>query len=176
MTTENETGAAEGRADPNELPTGLRADPEQLISAEYVYRRWWLTVPAGTPRERVLHPRFFSRCIGKFTSPAMYQPPDRIEVMPTDRAWYLELLVLDVGAEDVRVMVKAFGELPDERAAPPAHKPLGENVEDFEFHDLGPVDGWAVVRKHDAHVMRKGLRKAQCAAWLGDYLRTVGAR
>jgi hypothetical protein len=169
----NETKNEGDGADKEEFPTHWRAAPEQLVFAESVYRRWWLSVPAGTPQERVLDPRFLSRCVQKFSGAVLHQPPDRIEIMPTDRAWYLELLVLDVGAEEVRVMVKSHGVLPDERAAAPGRKPPGQNVEDFEFRDLGPVDGWAVVRKHDSHVMQKMLRRGQCASWLGDYLRTV---
>jgi hypothetical protein len=158
-----------------DLPTAHRLDPDRLQPAEAIRRTWWVTVPAGTPMERVMDPRYWSRCIPNFGSRVIDQPPDRIEVMPPDRSWFLELMILSVGAEEVEVMKVAGGVLPDRRAAMLTRGPLGADVTDFEFHDLGPGQGWAVVRKHDQQVMHKCRMQSGCAPWLSSYLRTVRA-
>jgi hypothetical protein len=168
MTTENEQ--AEARA---ELATDERLDPARLRPAEHVFRIWSVTVPIGTPLARVLLPEFWSRCTDKFASPAIDQPPDWIICTPPDRSWIAWLVVMSIGAEGVQVAGMAAKELPHLSAGSQRRWPLGQNVEDFEFKDLGPGEGWCVVRHHDQHVMHNCTRQSQCAPWLTGYLRTV---
>ncbi|MGH8200322.1 MAG: hypothetical protein ACREVO_08145 [Steroidobacteraceae bacterium] len=163
----------QAEAAPENLPLAHRLDPERLRPAETVRRTWWATVTAGTPPDRLLDGRYWSQCLQMFHSRAADQPPDRIECMPPDRSWFLELMVLSVGGEELEVIKVAGGMLPDRRVSLLSQGPRGTNVDDFEFHDLGPGEGWAVVRKHDKQVMHKCRLQSQCAPWLSTYLRTV---
>lgn len=156
-----------------ELPLEDRLDPARLLPAEHVFRIWSVTVPVGTPPERVLLPEFWSRCAQKFASPAVDQPPDWIVCRPPDRTWLVWLVVMSVGAEGVEVARLAAAELPHRGAHAGRRWPLGQNVEDFEFQDLGPGEGWAIVRRHDRQVMHTCRVQGQCPAWLASYLRTV---
>jgi hypothetical protein len=172
MVTENS-----GQAAPSERPEILamdqRLDPVRLQNAENVFRIWHVTVPIGTPVERVLVPEFWSRCAQKFISPAIDQPPDWIICRPPDRSWFVWLLVVSVGADGVEVARLAATELPHRRGFVGTHGPLGTNVEDFHFEDLGPGEGCQVVRTHDKHPMYKGRTRDECMRWLSSHLKTV---
>jgi hypothetical protein len=158
----------------DELPLSARADPTQLQPAEHVRRTWWHVPSATRAIDDLLDPAYWSRCTQKFSAGGADQAPDRIECMPADRRWFLELMVLEVAGDGVLVMRVAGGELPRYRL-PPKRKPLGLNPDEYHFKDMGAISKWAVVRTSDSHVMIQGLTREQCAQWLHQYLQTVGA-
>jgi hypothetical protein len=155
------------------LAVSARAHPTQLQLAEQVRRIWWFQPSVTRTMEDVMRPEYWSRCVHKFSAGGADQPPDRIECMPADRRWFLELMVLEIGAEGVVVMKIAGGELPRYHL-PTKLRPLGQNADDYEFENRGTLK-WVVVRKHDGHVMTEGqpLTRDQCAQWLEQYLKTV---
>jgi hypothetical protein len=171
MSTETEPSTDASLAE--ESPLRARADPAQLQLAEQVRRTWWFQPSAAATMEDVMRPEYWSRCVHRFSAGGADQPPDRIECMPADRRWFLELMVLEIGAEGVIVMRIAGGELPRYRLASKL-RPIGENAEDYEFKNMGTLK-WAVVRKHDGMVMTKGqpMSREECARWLAQYLQTV---
>ena len=157
-----------------ELATHLRLHPDDLVPAELIERRWYAWVPMGTPIERVMDPRYLTRCGEKLRgSHTIERPVDIITFMPTDRRWWLETFLLSIGSEEILVLKMRHGEFPDVRKAAPKQGPLGTNLEDFEIRPLGPHKGHAVVRKHDGHVAYEGRREDQCKVWLTRYLSTV---
>jgi len=158
------------------LPLSARADPAQLQLAESVRRTWWHQPSIVRTMEDLMAPAYWTQCIPKLSAGDADQPPDRIECMPADRRWFLELMVLEIGPEGVIVMKVAGGGLPRYALPSPVPGPLGSNVEDFEFHKSEEFVGkWAVVRKHDGLIMTRGapFTQGECARWLNEYLRTV---
>jgi hypothetical protein len=171
MNTEAKETVVDGEED---LSLSLRADPVQLQLAEHVRRTWWHQPSIARTMEELMVPAYWTRCVTRLSAGGSDQPPDRIECMPSDRRWFLELMVLETGPEGAIVMKVAGGELP--RYALPSRRPqLG--TDDFEFHKSEEFVGkWAVVRKSDGLVMTRGqpLSRDQCAEWLAKYLRMVG--
>lgn len=174
MSKQTEATVDESLPEADELAFANRADPTQLQLAEQVRRTWWFQPAITLTIEDVMRPEFWSRCVHKFSVGGADQPPDRIEVMPSDRRWFLELMVLEIGAEGIIVMkVAECREVPRYRL-PSKLWPLGLNVDDYQFENRGTLK-WVVVRKHDGHVMtaEKRLSKEECAQWLDEYLKTA---
>lgn len=171
------SATAEDVQQPEELATHLRLGPEDLVPAELVERRWYAWVPIDTPIERVVDPRFLTRCHRQLLGTSTIERPvDIIVVMPRDRRWWLETIVVAVGSEEIQILKMRYGELPDARSAQVKRGPPGQNLDDYEYRPAGAHKGWEVVRKDTGQVVYQGARLDQCKVWLTGHLQRVRSK
>lgn len=152
MSTETETEA------PRQL---LRyADPAELCEWTVTNRTLrHVPSPAAMP-EDVLLPSYWVRC----GNVGLLNQNDIVRCIPADSAWFVELLVREVGPEGVVMMVLRAGQF-ETVAAPPgasAHAADG----DASFYYAGPLLKWQVIGK-DGRVWKSNLKSQEDAAvWL----------
>jgi hypothetical protein len=136
----------------------------QFTDAEYNRRDVVVTPEAGTTLEEMLNPLFWSHVAKGL------KEWDRIEVRPTDRTWWAELLVRTVQPFMVRVHVLRHAEFGRRGVGTEAAEVPGG----YELRNRGR-DGWAVIRTEDKVVLKEKEPSRELAlAWLLASLRSVG--
>ena len=127
-------------------PSRLRAKQGDLHNSAHTisYTQY---VPVTVPPEAVLRPEFWGDIADHFIV------GNTITVMPFDMSWRVELLVRDVGMDQVRVELlhKNVFDKPDERDN------IGANGFHVEWKNIG--EKYAVVRDSDKAVVAKGFKK-----------------
>lgn len=135
--------------------------PARLQNAEYFRTRYAAAADAGTTREDLERPDFWSHVARTL------KRQDIIEVIPEDESYFAELLVLNTGVGFAKVKVIRFIEL--------------EAVEESEDGLVivkwrGPARKFSAVRKSDGTVLRdEFINREDAAAFARDYERTVNA-
>jgi hypothetical protein len=142
----------------------MRAVPSaNCKQTEFVNTSWSITAPPKTTREDVLEDAFYSNVAAKLS------PYDRILLTTEDGAFYMELLVTQVGRTWAKVRVLKELNL--------AEDDLDQEVDMFEGFKVewkGPQRKFSVLRKMDNQYMQDGFdRKEDAYAWLTDYLKAA---
>lgn len=120
--------------------------PSECRLAESVRNTWVATVPAATPRERLLDSDLYCVVAHRFV------PFDKIEVRYEDRSAYAELLVLDAGRGYASLVELGFHQLPS--IVPDASGvPVG-----FDLFHAGPDSLWCIKRIKDGVIIGKDFR------------------
>lgn len=127
----------------------------QISDAEYA-RRVMVARPAiGTPPAALLDPTWWAHVAVNFT------PGDRIEVLPQDGAYDLDLRVVEAGRNWARVRVlRAW---PEDILEAGAISPAANPAEGFIVEWGGPAHKWRVVRASDRAVIAHGYESREAA-------------
>lgn len=122
--------------------------------AEYVRNIHAAMPPAGTPMSALKIPEFWSS-----VAPSL-RPNSRIEVMPADGAYFVELIVRSVGPNWARVEVLREKEFISAAS-------LVAKIKDFKVEWGGPSHKHRVVRLSDKEVVKCGFdTPEQAGEWL----------
>ncbi len=121
--TETQAKPKEAKALPLQAPPAAAARKRVRPLQENDFgREAYITMPttsatpdAGVQLADVLEPDYWANVRGRY---AEFGPGARVLVMPKDRAWWAELLVVDVGAGFARVVVIKHIELDPAAAVP----------------------------------------------------------
>lgn len=135
--------------------------------ARFDYR---VTPENGTPFEDILRSEYWSHVAeSKLMRAGTFC---RLEVIPADRSYLAELIVVDCGPQWADVRVLAYHEIAKlRRASAP------DEVEGEEFKaDFTPGSKWRVLRKSDKAVMVSDLAsKDDAELWIKKRRRPVAA-
>ncbi len=141
-------------------PKKLNEADFTLTEAAQVFNT--VSPPAGTTREDMLSPVFWSHVAGKL------RPMTEIRAMPKDGAWYALYLVLYADRTQAKVKELSFWQINDNIAAAPD--------DDFYVKWISPPVKFGVVRKADKECVKDGFASKEDAhKWLVQYQRTVKA-
>ena len=136
----------------------------QFGDAEYRRRDVIATPEPGTTLDEMLSPLYWAHVAKQL------KQWDRIEVRPSDGAWWAELIVRVAEPFAVRVHVLRH----EEFAGAPGASRVSEVPEGYEIKNRGR-DGWAVIRLEDKAVLReKQPSREHAVAWLRESLRSLG--
>lgn len=152
MTTETETES------PRRM---LRyADPEELCEWTVTNRTLRHVPSPTTVPEDMLVPAYWVRC----GNMRQLNQNDIVRCIPADSAWFVELLVRDVGPEGVIMMVLRAGQLETVAAPPGASAHVGDGEASFFY--AGPLLKWQVIGR-DGRVWKSNLvSQEEAAVWL----------
>lgn len=127
------------------LPQKPEANVSNLKAQEQVTRRWVATPSYDTPFERLLEPDYWAPMSSSML------PDDIIIVHPESRAYFAELIVLEVAGKAVRVFPLRKVDLPDAVSPKPA--------EGLSVRYRGPIHQYTVMRGNE--VVRTGFRTSK---------------
>jgi hypothetical protein len=138
-------------------------NPNLLKYAEHERNLRHLTVPPLVTIADLMRPEWWAHAANRLK---VY---DKIEVRAQDNAWYAEVLVRSVGAQEATVWVVLYKDLNETDAA--KDEPVtNEPAYKVEF---GGGHKWRVVRVSDkAVVHRDEPDQAGAQAWLDNFLKT----
>lgn len=154
-------------AEPN-APVAAKAPPtarkipavldNRLQGAEFVKVDWCLSAEAGTTIEDILRPEYWAHVATKL------RPDAKICVYTEDRAFYAELIVLQVSRVDARVAMILHKDLTDDLRA----IDMGNGAaREYEVKWGSPASKYRVIRKSDKEVICSGLASIEAGwAWL----------
>jgi hypothetical protein len=136
------------------------ADPAELCEWGHTNRTLRHVPSAAAMPEDMLLPAYWVRC----GNDGHISQNDIIRCIPADSAWFVELLVRDVGPEGVIVIALRSGIFDSTAAAPGASTHLGDEGADLYY--AGPLLKWQVLGK-DGKVWKSNLRsQEEAAVWL----------
>lgn len=139
--------------------------PNRMELAEQVRSVWSVTVPNETTKEDLLRPDFWAHVASKL------RPRARVEVETEDGGYIANLVVLDSGAQYVRMALLQEFKL----------DVVSPNTEQFSLpgHSVGwsgRHTKWRVTRDSDKKVLRDGFNnKSDAYAWLAGHARALAA-
>jgi hypothetical protein len=172
MSTQNAPAAQAEEYQAEELPNHLRLDPSRVRDAEFAFKVKQVTVPYGTPPERVMDPQFWSQCLHLFTSAADDQARHLVLIdWPEHPTWFAMLRVVGLGPKGMQLQRLLAIISEDEEQLGGVHEgPVGTNAGDFEVKPLGPGQGYVAVRKHDQREIHRSMNRAHCFKAITDHL------
>ena len=134
----------------------------QLKLAEFIRRLFTVIVPITTVRKDVLNPRFWEHVAKKLGI------NDRIEIMPEDSSWFMEVIVTNVDRQRVAVSELRYVKLVDVET--PNNAPDANAESDYEYKYRGSSLKHCIMHKIDGSVLKEGCTsKADAIAWLDRY-------
>lgn len=137
--------------------------PHRMKQAEYVYERWRMTVENGTTTEDLKRPAFYAHIAQHL------RPGSIIEVMPDNRTFFAELLVLDAGPQYAKVHALRHVEIE-------ALKMGGSVFPGYTVEFGGDHVKWRVLREADRKALKDGLpTQTDAFAWLANHLKAMAA-
>jgi hypothetical protein len=140
---------------------GLSADRLEL--AEFAANTFRCRPLAETPIENVLAPEYWAHTATKVRS------GDTITVLPEDRSYFAELLVLDCGRTWAKVHLLRKHDL----------KPISRpevKMDGYTVKWRGPAAKYSVIRDNDKTVLSENHATKEAAmGWLSEHLKVVSA-
>ena len=134
----------------------------QLKLADYVRNLFNLIVPVGTTRKDVLNPRFWEHVAKKLAI------NDRIEIMPQDSSYFMEVIVTNVDRQRVAVAELRYLDLDDVET--PNNAPDANEDSMYEYKYRGPNLKHCIMHKIDGSALKEGCTsKADAIEWLNKY-------
>ena len=138
--------------------------PNRLKGAEYAFNTWRLVVPSETTIEDLKRGAFYAHIAQQL------KHGDLIQVMPDNRSYFVELLVIDSGAQFAKVTVIREVKLEALQAATSAAFP-GYTVEYAGDHER-----WRVIRDSDRKPLKSNqATQADAFTWLTNHLKALAA-
>jgi hypothetical protein len=127
-----------------------------IKEAPFVAPTFWVTVPQGTKVADLLDPAFWTHVAARL------KPNMRLEVVPEDYEYYVELFVL--AADTNRASVKMLRQIQLETSV------LPQVESTFEIKFRGANYKWSVVSRSDKKVIKDEFQEKTAAQqWLTDY-------
>lgn len=124
---------------------------QRMRQADFDRVIWSITPEQGTTLDEILNPVYWSHVAKNL------KPFARIEVLPEDKTWFAELIVVSAGDKDA--IVKVLQKIDLVANASPVES-------DKYFSKFGGAAKWRVFRKEDNEVMASGLTKDEADAWI----------
>lgn len=133
--------------------------PNRVREASFMRNIFTATPEPGTSIEEVIKDTYWSHAA------RLFHPSDRIEVIPEDGAYFLELLITNVDMNRVRVI-----EL--RRVILQESVELQEDLaKDYEVKWRGNIKRHCVMRKSDKKLIKENFNTGKEAAqWLNDFV------
>lgn len=126
--------------------------------AEYIRRIFRASPPAGTTVDDILEPAYWVHIAAKLKPDG----GDIIEVLPEDKAFYAELLVLSASKIHAKVVPIVAVKLASAVSKKSEPTPKG-----FEISFKGPQRKWSIIRKADKVVVQEKFQnKVDAEIWL----------
>lgn len=136
----------------------------RLRQAEFAYERWRLTVENGTTVDDLKRPGFFAHIASQM------RPGALIEVMPDNRSFFIELLVVDAGPQYVKTAVLRDVKL--EAVSVGGANPFPGYSVEFAGDHLK----WRVIRESDRKSLKENLpTQTDAFTWLANHLKAQAA-
>lgn len=136
----------------------------RLKGAEFAFNTWRLTVPSETTLEDLKRAAFYAHIARQL------RMGDLIQVMPDNRSYFVELLVVDTASQYAKVAVLRDVKLEALQASTTAAFP-GYSVEYAGDHER-----WRVIRESDRKQLKSGLASQTDAfTWLTNHLKAMAA-
>lgn len=133
---------------------------QRLGLAEERRHDYVVNAAEGTTVEDVLKPGYWAYVSGKFT------PYDRVDVRLETGEWLLELIVLDVGLNYVRMFLAKQHDF---------EEVASDKVVAAETHKVewkGPQRKWIVLRLSDQAPVQEGFdKKGDAFQWMNNHIR-----
>lgn len=129
--------------------------PSHLHDAEYARQSFMARPAAGTPPVALLDPAWWAHVAARFT------PGDRIEVLALDGSYDLELRVIGIGHNWLRVRV--LRSWPEAALDVGAMSPDAVRPAEAFIEWGGPAHKWRTVRSRDKSVIAHGFETREAA-------------
>ena len=134
----------------------------QLKLAEFVRRLFTVIIPVDTTRKDVLNPRFWEHVAKKLAI------NDRIEIMPEDSSYFMEVIVTNVDRQRVAVSELRYINLAGVET--PNNAPDANADSLYEYKYRGSNLKHCIMHKIDGSALKEGCTsKDDAIAWLDKY-------
>ena len=137
---------------------------DRFKPSEYMRVVYYAIPEANTPISDLKKPEYWAHIAQQLKA------SDRIEVEAEDGAYFVELLVRDVGRTWAKVTVLRELMLDDTGA------PMPDELKEYDVIYKGKMTKWSVIRLKDrSAVYEGGNTKQDAMAWLTDHLKALAA-
>lgn len=138
--------------------------PNRLKGAEYAFTLWRLTVPSETAIDDLKRASFYAHIAQNL------RHGDLIQVMPDNRSFFVELLVVDVAPQYAKVMVIREVKLEALQAN------ASQAFPGYTIEYAGDHERWRVIRDSDKKVLKKDqATQTEAFTWLTNHLKALAA-
>jgi hypothetical protein len=138
--------------------------PTRLKGAEYAFSLWRLAVPSETSIEDLKRSAFYAHIAQHLRN------GDVIQVMPDNRAYFAELLVVDAGAQYAKVALLREVKLEALQAGASSAFP------GYSIEYAGDHERWRIIREADRKVLKAHqASQADAFTWLTNHLKALAA-
>jgi hypothetical protein len=137
--------------------------PNRMKLAEHAFRMWRLIVTNPTTVEDLKRPEFYAHLARQ------WKPGDLVQVMPDNRSFFAELLVIDASSQYAKVDILRHKEL--EKVQPGKAMLPGYSIEYAGDHEQ-----WRVIRESDRKVLKSGhATQGDAYSWASNHAKALAA-